>query len=355
MIICYDTAMQVLREYWLLIVAGAFLCVSLLVGGYNLWYASGPEYLGAIGNGRVVVDRDKLENAYARIGGAGMIAYAEEESDFYSRSNYHYAGHAVGEVLYLNEGLGSVATCSDAFEYGCLHQALGRAFAEMGAGTLPSLLSRCDSYPTKRERGQCQHGLGHGLIYAAGYDEAKLNDVLGECDAITTERPIPRNDSCHAGVMMEYNQYYMTMEYEDENGRPASEENPFAFCEVLEKEGYRSICVWWAVSWLHGRLYSFDFSDDTFRTLGILCDTVREGGLRSTCFTSIGRSVGVNADLAPERVIELCSTISPDTSLQRLCIERAARMYVLAGKESGSTDICNLVKDDAMLSCRSDG
>lgn len=325
----------------------ALLAVFLFCAGAYAYYArvnasDGPfrTYV----KGHILVNDDQLERYYVRHGGDALVVYAAESARAETNANFHSVGHSVGEVLFRHEGLGSILTCADSFEWGCMHQTYARAYAELGPSVVPHLVKHCDTYPRgSRDRGQCQHAVGHGLVLVAEYATSSLPRLFEECDAITTRRPIPWNDGCHAGVIMEFNQHFVTMEYEGLNGRPADARDPFDVCDEFGRRDHRAICVWWAVSWLHGRLFDFAYDTEALSSLGALCAMIPDPGMRTICIRSIGRSIGVNGNLNPRYAIELCTIVSPDVRDQQQCIERAALTYVYARNRAGGEAICAAV------------
>jgi hypothetical protein len=305
-------------------------------------------------HGHIAVDEKLLDADYQKMGTDAFIAYVKDMSAHYSRANYHFMGHALGNILYTRDGLDAVALCGDSFEWGCLHEVIGQAYAEDGATTTQKLIATCASYTDPKKRGECQHGLGHGIMYVNNYATGKLDQMFQECDTITTVRPIPKNASCHAGLMMEYNMHLMTMEYNGENGRPADSDHPFDFCNVLSKEAYKEMCVYWAVPWLHGRLYDFAYDADTFKKLGELCNENSDPNLRATCFKGIGRSIGINAYFSPNIVDSFCTASTKDPALQSVCIRSAAGVYMSVGKSNEAKQICSLAPNSTSSPCFSD-
>jgi len=334
---------------------GTIIIISIVFGlaasyAFAKWTS---EPIATYEKGHIIINRDILEGYYNEFGGLALVAEASEEGNDLTRANFHSTGHSVGEVLYNNEGLGSIATCGDSFEYGCLHQVIGRAHAEMGDSLVPSLLTRCREYGSATERAQCEHGLGHGIMFAGNYDDANLEKMMQECDAITTKRPIPKNDSCHAGLMMEYNMHYMTMEYEGQNGRPASTKEPFAVCDNFSTKDHREICIWWALPWLHGKLFSYWHNPPVFKALGTLCETLGDASLKRTCFQSIGRSNGVNANRPASFTFERCHVATENHDLQSACLEQTIRSYISAGDRDEARALCSISREEYDFPCDS--
>lgn len=301
--------------------------------------------------GHAVFDEHVLKNYYARFGKEGVASLDEKMSKRLTRSNYHSAGHAFGDVLYEKEGLDAVATCSGSFEFGCLHQVMGRAFSEFGESqTLSMLIERCKDSSSETAQGQCEHGVGHGVMFLGAYEPDDLDEMMYECDTITTTRPIPRNHSCHAGLMMEFNMHLMNMEFEGENGRPAPE-HPFQMCERLSGLEHRTLCVWWAQPWLHGQKFDYAYDTATFAELGKMCAQIQDRSLQATCHESIGRSIAINGNKPAGSAYEWCRATSEDTRLQARCVERAIVTYGYADKPQIAGELCTLARQTLSIDC----
>jgi hypothetical protein len=336
------------RIYW---AALAFVVIVPLI-----FFLSQHTYLfirfDTYSHGHIVVNEKVFDDYYKAYGGEALVAYAEKEGAALTPANFHATGHGVGEILFEHEGLGAVVTCGDSFEWGCLHQVMGRAFAQSGTGAIVALIKQCESYNDVKKRGQCEHGLGHGIMYAGNYDDTKFNEMMAQCDAITTAHPVPWNDSCHAGLMMEYNEHFMTMEYEGQNGRPVTTADPFSICDTLSSEAHKAICIFWVVPWVHGRLFDFRYTTDTFANLGALCARVPDTVLKKDCLQSIGRSIGINTYTTPQQALSFCVAASADTGFERICIERVAQTYLDLGQAARAKEMCGQVSNKPDLACR---
>jgi len=343
-----------MRKYFLPLSILIFTSAVGVTMSYFLGNETSQRDLASYVRGHIVINRDVLDQYYRERGGAALVADAMQAGSNITLANYHSLGHSVGEILFRHEGLGAVATCGDSFEWGCLHQVMGRAFSMLGTSTISTLIETCDSYSDEMKKAQCQHGLGHGIMYMGKYDDGKLNDMMDECDTITTVRPIPKNNSCHAGLMMEYNMHYMTMEYEGENGRPADKAHPFAVCDELKSQSHKVLCVWWALTWLHAQFFDNRHTPEAFHGLGQLCNTLVDDTLKKTCFESIGRSNGVNGNKPPLQALQLCEAATTDLRLRTLCLERTVKAYMGAGNSKDAREICSLAKEEFPVTCDAD-
>lgn len=87
----------------------------------------------------------------------------------------HMLGHAVGDVLYQQEGVAGMAHCTQDFRNACSHSMVIGAMAEYGdAGALPLIQDACRKAPGGvGAYTMCYHGLGHGVFAYFGYDLPK--------------------------------------------------------------------------------------------------------------------------------------------------------------------------------------
>ena len=127
--------------------------------------------------------------------------------------NIHGVGHAVGYVLYAQEGLSGMGVCMPEFRNACSHSLVISAFIEQGANALPDIVQACVVAPGGVGAYEaCMHGLGHGLLAYVGYD---LPQALTMCKTAVAYGPERQGnghrftdsyDECVGGVVMEMSQ-----------------------------------------------------------------------------------------------------------------------------------------------------
>lgn len=123
----------------------------------------------------------------------------------------HQIVHAVGREAYRELGFAKAfEQCDDTCQSGCYHGVIERVFSgsDEGADSHPTyaqIKPRIPGICTPQNLGtarpellmQCQHGLGHALLYTLDYD---LSRALEGCDVLRAGRP---RQACYLGVFME--------------------------------------------------------------------------------------------------------------------------------------------------------
>lgn len=114
----------------------------------------------------------------------------------------HLLGHAVGDVLYQQEGVAGITKCTQDFRNACSHTIVIGLFQDFGLDALPQIAEACHQAPGgKGAYTMCFHGLGHGVLAYTGYDFRK---AVSLCQEVGTEEFGHRESSeCVGGAMME--------------------------------------------------------------------------------------------------------------------------------------------------------
>jgi hypothetical protein len=249
----------------------------------------------------------------------------------------HIAAHAFGAALYDVEGEQGLSTCDARFSYGCYHEFLGRAIASLGLGVVGRLNQGCiDSL--KESPLSCQHGIGHGVLAAIGYDEASLRKALAICEDLPYNDPI---GGCYGGVFMEYNM--RTMLGDRASLRPLQDGEPLYPCDVLGSE-YLPACYfglpqWWLLTWEQAHGTEAPGTPST----GALCDKAGSSALVRTCYEGMGTMVALEAGFDPEKAKELCRLSSRDEKRQLYCRSYAATSITLSTPtmDGNGTAVCD--------------
>ena len=77
----------------------------------------------------------------------------------------HLLGHAVGDILYEQEGISGMSICTHDFRNACSHTMVIGALIEFGTGAFPDIRDACHAAPGgKGAYTMCFHGLGHGVF-----------------------------------------------------------------------------------------------------------------------------------------------------------------------------------------------
>ena len=119
----------------------------------------------------------------------------------------HDHAHELGKAAYAAtyDLPGVLQACSTRCVSGCMHGVLMEAFAEQPQTLRARVATLCDDPAMRRihKRGDCVHGVGHGVAYVSGYD---MKRALALCEAVG-ERAY--QFYCASGAYM---QFFMTFE-----------------------------------------------------------------------------------------------------------------------------------------------
>ncbi len=114
----------------------------------------------------------------------------------------HLLGHAVGDILYKQEGLNGITACDNDFRNACSHSIVIGLFFDKGDGALPEIAEACRKAPGgSGAYTMCFHGLGHGILSYEGYDFAKGAAMCLKTG--TAEYNYQEGTQCIGGMVME--------------------------------------------------------------------------------------------------------------------------------------------------------
>jgi hypothetical protein len=136
------------------------------------------EYRAVAGDAR----RKVLEAWIPRLGVPGLLDALE--SGFPS---CHDQAHELGKVAYATsrDMPGALRACQTRCVSGCMHGVLMEAFTERPGALRERIATLCDGDAFRRihKKGDCVHGVGHGVAYVSDYDVPRalaLCEALGE-------------------------------------------------------------------------------------------------------------------------------------------------------------------------------
>jgi hypothetical protein len=261
----------------------------------------------------------------------------------------HLNAHAFGGALYEVAGTAGLSTCDAQFSFGCFHEFLGRAIATEGFGIVNALDETCVKTLGPASL-SCEHGIGHGIAAAAGYDLPALKQALAVCASL------PRNDpleGCYGGVFMEYN--VQTMLGSEGRVRPEEPGAPYDPCHSVP-EVYASACAFWQPQWWVARARQ-DAPEKTpdYAAIGARCDGIGGALLVRRCYEGFGTIVPVEAGFDPAAAARVCETSSADPVHALFCKSYAANSITVGGGElaSGGTAVCAGLEGEAYDYCMS--
>ncbi len=295
------------------------LTLSLIIGGgLVLWEASvdsEEKQIQVATSSSYELWSETIQQVGAREAFNKLVASAQG----LSYGLQHEQAHLFGGILYKQEGVSGLTVCDERLNYGCFHEFLGSAIAELGLSSLAELNQACIDY-LGTDAAFCQHGIGHGIQTYFGYTEDDLIDALSTCQSLPVNDPI---GGCSGGIFMEYNFRTMIAE-ENEVGRKFTTTNVFRPCSELSGDDLLA-CSYWQPQWWQQVQFA-DVSDvETFEQVGQQCrDMLTEVTLLENCFSGIGNVIPAIANITLKRTQELCSAAaSGNKKYELLCIETA--------------------------------
>lgn len=207
----------------------------------------------------------------------------------------HLLGHAVGDMLYKQEGLKGIEACTDDFRNACSHSIVVGLFFDKGESALEEIAEACRRAPGGQGAyTMCFHGLGHGVVSALGYDVPK---AVGSCQKTGTGA-FGHSESvqCTSGIVMEMvgGGGHDRDLWAAQRKKFMKPDKPLGFCQnsfIPERDRY--LCYVYLTPFLWesvGADLGFPSADDFKRSFPI-CNTlaVDDGRDRDACFGGFGK------------------------------------------------------------------
>jgi hypothetical protein len=114
----------------------------------------------------------------------------------------HLLGHAVGDILYEQEGLSGITACNNDFRNACSHSIVTGLFYDKGENALPEIAEACRKAPGGvGAYTMCFHGLGHGILAFEGFSMEKAAEMCKKTG--TAEKNYAESTQCIGGTVME--------------------------------------------------------------------------------------------------------------------------------------------------------
>jgi len=302
----------------------------------------------------------------------------------------HQTAHALGrEAVAQSDGDASVIRqCSPRFASGCYHGVVEASLRARGRIDMAELERMCAGSGGAEQPGpvyECLHGLGHGVLGAAGMD---LPLALRDCDALSQP---PFQESCHSGAFMEAisaalggsaapGMHGHAMGPGEAN--PARGEqlaidprDPYSPCDRFEGP-YAHAC-WLFQGFVILRHNGFD-SRAAFRT----CDAA-PAGRPGPCYESLGHQMAGLFQRDDRWIVAQCAQGRPDlahrcaggaalalgaldwsgaraarfcaaapTAWKETCYRMTAGSLVNLASREGRTELCGRVEPDFAAACR---
>ncbi len=280
------------------------------------------------------ITKEGGERAYAELGEAVAPLLPSKQ---------HEQAHMFGGALYEVEGVKGMGACDANYSYGCYHEFLGRAIAEMGLESVASLNQACID-TVKKSPLSCQHGIGHGIAAFEGYTHQALVQSLKQCKSLPYNDPI---GGCYGGVFMEYN--FQTMLLSEGRVRPLGS-NAYEPCDTVDPD-FRNACYYWQPQWWSQASRRLT-GPEGFATMGARCAEV--GPYIRSCYEGLGNIAGSEADFDPATTKAFCEAVSRDPQYQLYCKSVAANSLSLggAGKVADGITVCDGLAADDLRYCQ---
>jgi len=275
----------------------------------------------------------------------GKRAYEEFSESLrpLSREQQHAKAHEFGAALFHAEGEQGLAVCDSQFSFGCFHEFLGRAIGESGLPVVERLNEGCRIVMSNNVLA-CQHGIGHGVLAAIGYESSDLDKALETCAKLPYIDPI---GGCYGGVFMEYN--VRTMLGADASARE-DEGGPLQPCNRLPAD-FRHACFYWQPQWWEQYIFRGEYSPETHARMGEFCLEVGSAADRRACFEGVGNITATAARYEGARAAELCDAVSDKEVHRTLCRSVAANHLGLEKGEEDAARACAGLSEDSEEYC----
>ncbi|MBL4644427.1 MAG: hypothetical protein JKX80_01010 [Candidatus Pacebacteria bacterium] len=295
------------------------LTLSLIIGG---GFVLGEVFVDSETKQIQVVDSESYEfwsELIQKVGARKAFDQLIASAQGLSYGLQHERAHLFGGILYTQEGVSGLTVCDERLNYGCFHEFLGSAIAELGLSSLAELNQACIDY-LGTDAAFCQHGIGHGIQTYFGYTKNDLIDALSTCQSLPANDPI---GGCSGGIFMEYNFRTMIAE-ENEVGRKFTTTNVFQPCSELSGDDLLA-CSYWQPQWWQQVQFEDKSTLEVFKKVGQQCrEMLTESELLQNCFRGIGNVIPAIESITIERTQELCDVASDSNEhYMQLCVETA--------------------------------
>ena len=254
-------------------------------------------------------------------------------------TNCHVIAHAIGRTSFQKTGnLGEAFhACDMSCHAGCYHGVLESLFFteeqrakgiehlefEQIAEKIPTVCTEQLLGKDKSVVAQCQHGLGHAILYTIDYD---LPNALRGCDLLPTRYA---RESCYIGVFTE------NVIAEDKEKRNLKEDDVFYPCNAIDRK-YQQMCYKDHTKVLIHR-------GMTDQEVAEACAGLPE--FKEECFEGLGRDISTDfREGGRERAQKACEESSE--GFEASCI--AGHVYALldnTGDGSFGFRFCESLKD----------
>ncbi len=207
----------------------------------------------------------------------------------------HLLGHAVGDILYEQEGVDGMKYCTHHFRNACSHTIVIGTLLEFGTDIKDRIREACKQAPGGTGAyTMCYHGLGHGVLAFNEYDMEKTAEM---CSLFgTPEHNDQESSQCFGGAVMEIigGGGHDRDIWEVQRKKQLLTEDPLSVCHKdYLTLGQKQFCYVYITPFLLETVGADRGSPEpsSFSEVFKICDGVsrNEQELRSECFGGLGK------------------------------------------------------------------
>src|SRR6056297_1735681 len=225
----------------------------------------------------------------ARQEGAAQAFTVLEQATLPRPLDTHRIGHALGDIMYEQEGIHGMRYCDEAVGYACAHSVVINALLRDGPGVFDVINDVCASIGLPGSYDMCFHGFGHGVL---AYTEFHVPEAIEMCSLVGTAA----NDNweaheCLSGVIMELRTGNHDPELWATNGKPYLDDtNPLALCAAdYMPEEYRPMCYVYSTSFIFDHVSPDGPPPPTvYADAMAWCERIDDADERSGCYAGFG-------------------------------------------------------------------
>lgn len=138
----------------------------------------------------------------ARKKGAAYAFALLAKSEMPPLTDFHLIAHALGQILYEQQGVKGITVCDNNFGNGCSHAIVINEFVKRGVSAVHTIAETCRNAPGGTvSYVMCFHGVGHGVLGYTNYDMPQALELCKKFKLYKTSDTEYRE--CIGGVVME--------------------------------------------------------------------------------------------------------------------------------------------------------
>lgn len=280
-------------------------------------------------------------------------------------TDMHLLGHAVGDILYKQEGLNGIKICTEDFRDACSHSIVVGLFSDKGEGALSEISDACKNAPGgKGAYTMCFHGLGHGILAYKNYDLPKAVEICKKTG--TSEYGNQELSQCISGTIMEIisGGGHDRDTWGKQRKKYLFANDPFYSCaaEFMPNEA-KQLCYTYITPYLWEAVGANigSPSNEDFEKSFALCNQVPDKTYRNICFGGFGKEfVGLASSRDIRRVDQMnddqlkevyqwCQLAKDDLGISA-CLEQALSSLYWGGENNRQASIrfCNVMTDSGL-------